>query len=457
MRKPAGLLVLALACVSACAPKTVPLPVVQSPKFPEFVRPATPPEYVNAPAGRGLDRAWRFLQAGDVKNADLEISGVLRLIPSWPPAETAQGYVELARQDAKAALVRFDRVLVRQTANASALAGRGESLIALGRPADALAAFEAALAANPSLTEIARRIDVLKFRVEEERLASARGAVRAGRVDEALRAYGAAIAASPDSSFLYRERADVEHRSGDDDSALADWRKAVQLDPADAKSLEQIGDLLDARGEIDGALRALTNAASIEPRPDLEQKIERLRAKSIDVRLPAQYRAIEHAAEVTRADVAALIGIRLAPLIDGSARKAAVPMTDIRGHWASTWILAVTRAGVMEPFANHTFQPRGVMHRLDFAETMAHLLVRVRALHPAEGKAWESARLKFTDLAATNLAYVPVSQTVAAGVLKAGADNRFQPAKPVSGPEAIEAVARIEALAGLPASAGQPR
>jgi len=33
-------------------------------------------------------------------------------------------------------------------------------------------------------------------------------------------------------------------------------------------------------------------------------------------------------------------------------------MTNLLGHWASTWILAVVRAGVMEPFGqSNTFSP----------------------------------------------------------------------------------------------------
>ena len=61
--------------------------------------------------------------------------------------------------------------------------------------------------------------------------------------------------------------------------------------------------------------------------------------------------------------VAALIGVRLAPLLEGSRRADAALITDVRSHWAATWILAVARAGVMEPFANHAFQPRTLVRR----------------------------------------------------------------------------------------------
>ena len=55
--------------------------------------------------------------------------------------------------------------------------------------ADALAAFEAAVAADPSQTDLARRVEVLRFRTVEQGLARARDAAKAGRLDEANQAY----------------------------------------------------------------------------------------------------------------------------------------------------------------------------------------------------------------------------------------------------------------------------
>src|SRR5262249_43438989 len=61
---------------------------------------------------------------------------------------------------------------------------------------------------------------------------------------------------------------------------------------------------------------------------------------------------------------------------------------------------------------------------------------------------WQSARVKFTDLSTGHLAYPAASTSVAAGVMKAGSDNTFEPSRPVTGQEAIEAIDRVAALAG---------
>src|SRR5207244_2459744 len=99
-----------------------------------------------------------------------------------------------------------------------------------------------------------RRIEVLRFRGLEKDLAAARDAARAGKAEEAIRAYNAAIASSPDSAFLYRELGAVARQAGASDLALTNFRKAVELEPTDASSLAQIGELLEARGDTEAAL-----------------------------------------------------------------------------------------------------------------------------------------------------------------------------------------------------------
>ena len=118
-----------------------------------------------------------------------------------------------------------------------------------------------------------------------------------------------------------------------------------------------------------------------------------MRARAELARLPAEYRAIDEPPQITRGELAALIGVRLAPLLQPDRRVDAEPITDVRTDWAATWILAVARAGVMEPFANHAFQPRAVVRRVDLAQAVERLLTRVAALKPAAARAWESARV----------------------------------------------------------------
>jgi tetratricopeptide (TPR) repeat protein len=447
MRK---LLLASIVCLSACAPKTAPTTAPLAPKFPEFMRPAVPAAMANGPAAASESRGWTSLQAGDLRTAEREFSAALKTQPAFYPAETSLGYLELARKDARAALPHFDRALElnAQRDDVSAFLGRATALLALNRESDALAALESALALDPSQTDLARRIEVLKFRNAEQGLARARDAARNGRLDEAAQAYTAAIAASPDSAFLYRELAGVERQNGDADAALEHFRKASTLDPADAKTLEQIGELLQDGGDFEGALKAYTDAAAIEPSTELAKRLDEIREKAALARLPAEYRAIDQASQVTRADLAALIGIRFNRMLTNGRRNDAALITDVRNHWAATWIMSVARAGVMEPYANHAFQPRTVVRRTDLAQAAARLLALLATRDPARAKAWDAARLKFSDLSPSHLAYPAASIAVASGVMTMAPGNSFQPSRAVTGAEAIEAMTKIQALAG---------
>jgi tetratricopeptide (TPR) repeat protein len=440
-------LVLVLVTAAACAPTTIAVPVVTTPKFPELIRPAVPAALAGSDAAILYDRAWRFLQAGDFRSAERDLAAALRTTPAFYPAEAASGYVALAQSDAKTALAYFDRAIARQPDYISALVGKGQALLALTRESEAIAAFESALAVNPALIDLRRQIEVLRFRNAERGLAAARQAARAGQPDEAIRAYTAAIASSPDSSFLYRELAAVERQAGNADGALTHFRKAVELDPGDAGSHAQIGELLEARGDVGGALAAYGDALAIEANATVEGKRDALVARGELAKLPESYRAIEGAPQVTRGDLAALIGVRLGPLLQTLPMRDASVITDVGTHWAEPWIMTVARAGVIESYENHTFQPDSVVRRVDLAQALSPLLAR--AASTAQLKQWRSAAVKIADLAPDHLAFPAASLAVASGVLTLDPDGRFQPSPIVTGQQAVEAIQQLAAIAGL--------
>jgi hypothetical protein len=123
-------------------------------------------------------------------------------------------------------------------------------------------------------------------------------------------------------------------------------------------------------------------------------------------------------------------------------------MTDVRGHWANTWIQAVTRARVMDAFSNHTFQPGATVRRGDFAQAVSRLLAIVGQRRPDRAATWRGARPSFVDLPPGHLSYPAAAMSVSSGVMSAP-DGVFGLARPITGQEAIDALARIEALDAL--------
>ena len=429
--------------LAGCAPKAAPAPP-GAPKHPDFAFPVVPAGAPSVQMQR-ISRGWQYLQLDDFRNAEREWAAALKQQPSFHPAETAMAYLSLARGDEKEAAEGFERALTVDAEYVPALIGRGQALLELDRPGDALASFEAALAKDASLTELRTRINVLRLSVMQETLARAKAAADARRWEEAKAAYQQAITASPESAFLYRELAIVEQRAGQSVDALEHFRRAVQLDPADARSLAAIGGILESQGDVTAALASYERAHALDPAEVPERVLARLREAVKLAKLPAEYRAIPDEKSLTRAQIASLIGVRLEPLI-AKAQPRQVIITDIRNHWAQPWIVPVVRAGVMDTLPNYEFEPARRVRRGDMAATVSRLLTLIGALKPPLQKKWQSAQVRIADVAPGHLSYSDVSLAVAAGVMPLSGNN-FELLRPVTGAEAMEVIGRLEALA----------
>lgn len=431
------------ALVAGCAPKAPPV-LVGAPKHPDFVFPASPEGVPAAQAAR-VDRGWQYLQLDDLRGAEREFTAALKQQPAFHPAETALAYVALARGNEKDAAARFDRALQADASYVPALIGRGMAMLDLDRAADALASFEAAVAKDPSLTDLRSRIELLRFRATQETLARAKVATDARRWDEAIAIYQHAIAGSPDSAFLYRDLAAVEQKAGHTASALEHYRRAVDLDASDARSLAGIAAILDSQGDALGALSTYERARVIDAAEVPEGVIARLRGAAALAKLPAEYRAIPERASTTRAEIAALVGVRLEALLARAKPRQAI-ITDIRNHWAQPWIAPVVRSGVMDTLPNYEFEPARQVRRGELAATVSRILSIIAAAKPEAAKKWQGARLAINDVGSTHLSYPAVSAAVAAGVMTLNGGN-FELLRGVSGAEALAIIGRLEALA----------
>jgi tetratricopeptide (TPR) repeat protein len=442
------LALLLIALAAACASKTAPPPTVSAPRFPDFVFPAPPAGLGTAATIERHKAGWQWLQAGDLRAADRNFSASLKLMPEFYPAEAGLGYTALARKDHDTALQHFDQAVVANPRYAPALSGRGDALLALNQRDVALKSFEAAAAADPTLVALQSRIEVLRLRVLQDDVAAARKAAESGKLADARQAYQQALAASPQSPFLYRELAAVEKQAGDFATALVHAQKAAELDPADARALVLTGEILEARGAFDAALQTFSAALALEPNAALESRVEDLRAKAALAAMPDEYQSIETAPTVTREQLAAVLGLRLDPLFKRLDRATAVVITDTRTSWASPWILSVARAGVMEVYANHTFQPAAIVRRADLARAASRVLALIADEKPTLGAQWRNAaRRRFPDVSQGHLSYPSVSLVVEAGVMTPAEDGSFQLARPATGGEAIAAVKKLEDLA----------
>ena len=437
-----------LAASAACAPRAPDLPAPGgAARYPDFMFPEAAVDLGSPEAQERHNAGWLWLQAGDLRAAGRNFNATLKLAPDFYPAEAGLGYVELADQDYDAAVSLFDRALQTNSQYVPALVGRGEALLALGERERALTSFESAVAADPDLSSLRSRIEVLRFRGLQDDVAAARKAAEGGRLDEARTAYKRALIASPQSPFLLRELALVERRAGDLPSAVQHAQQAVDLEPTDVRSLMVLGELYEAVGDLEKAVGTYEAAVGLEPNPATDERISELRERLLLAAMPPEFQQIETSATVSREQLAALFGVRLDDLIKRAPGRDAVVITDSRGSWAAPWIMLVARTGLMEVYANHTFQPATTVRRSDLAQAASRVLSLIAKERPSLATSWRSSSRRFPDLPPGHLVYPAASLAVEAGVMSVLDDGTFQLARPVTGSEAVGAVRKLEELA----------
>jgi tetratricopeptide (TPR) repeat protein len=442
---------LLLLLTAGCASRRVP-PAPVSLAHPEFLYPAIPAPMQKTFAAEHVDLGWRYLQIDDLRGADREFAAALKNNPQMYPAHAGHGFVALARRDFDRAVAAFDAALGASASYVPALVGRGQALLALRREEDALALFEAALRLDPSLTEVRQRAEVLRFRGVQDLIETARAAAKANRLPDAKTAYERAIAASPESAFLYRELGVLERRAGNMEQALSRLRRATELDPLDATAFVLLAELLESRKDFAGAETAYRKAVELEPSPELEAKVATVARNAREAQLPPEFKAALSATQITRGDLAAIIGVYLESIVKAAPTRQVV-ITDIRGHWAGPWITQVAEAGIMPPFDNHTFQPNAAVRRGDLAVATSRLLTLV-ASSDAALRSRLAQRPAIGDMNRRHVQYSAAAAAVASGIMPLLEGDRFLVGRPVSGSEAVDTVDKVGALSSQTTNAG---
>ena len=435
------------ALVVACVPKTAPPAVVTSPRFPTYPQPEIP---ATLRASRDLvernDLAWRRLQSGDLRGANRDFAALVKQHPTFYPAETGLGFVHLADRDFKAAAAGFSAVAAREAGYVPALIGLAEAQIGLNNDGQAVAALERVLAIDPKREAARTRLELVRFRMVQSLIDEGRRARQTNRLDVAEQAFEKALALSPTSTLILRELAQVELRAGRADDAEGHVRLAIKLDAGDAESHAALGEVLEARGRFREAAASYRRAASLDDRLEWRNAAADLAEKADMAALPREFGNLAATATITRAHVAAYVGIRLGTLIEAAPGRAVAVATDVGRHWASPWILPVTRAGVMNVYPNHTFQPGTAVRRGDLAQMMAQLIGLAVPARSTELAGWRAARPSFPDLPQSNVFYQPAALAVTAGVMSSDADGNFRSTQPATGADLTKAVARIDQL-----------
>ena len=423
------------------------VPVVTQPEYPDFVFPDIPTSYDGEHGLQDQQDAWAFLQTGDLVGAKREFEDLLEIEQNFFPAAVGLGWVEMAGGRFQNAATQFRLALDRQENYVPGLVGYGDALYRLDDITTALKIFRDALAIQPSLLRVERIVAELSLQVMTDRLVEARQFGVEGRLADSERVYREVISSSPDSAFLYVELASIKRQQNELSEALIVIDQALALDDSYAEAFLLQGNILELNGELALAVSSYARANEIMSTEVAAEALARARSALRAADLPVEYREIETKTEITRGDLAALLGVDLAEfLIDAGSGISTPIFTDTRDHWASQWIIEVARAGIMQVGGRYQFEPGRIVRRGDLSEIVADTLLLIAEIEPELGRRWRSARPRFSDLTAGHLNFESASIAVGADVLRLDDNDRFAPTRAVSGGEAADIVAKLMEL-----------
>lgn len=158
------------------------------------------------------------------------------------PAKIAQSSLAAARHDFVLALKRGREAAALAPDNPTVKAVVGDAQVELGRYDDAFATFQAMIDRRPDLAAYAR----ISYARELQ-----------GDVDGAVTAMEAAESAAPsnsDAAFAAYQLGQLEWNRGDAKAAVADYRRALQLDPAAVRSQAALARAAYFAGDVKGAV-----------------------------------------------------------------------------------------------------------------------------------------------------------------------------------------------------------
>ena len=138
--------------------------------------------------------------------------------------------------------------------------------------------------------------------------------------------------------------------------------------------LLELGRLLCEEQEYARALEVYTRLLAHGPGDEEARAGQRRAREGLEsLAMPQEYRAIADAPRVTRADLAALLAVRVQALRRAGAGEPRVAV-DITGSWARDQVARVLALGLMDVYPNHTFQPGAIVRRVDLARAAARTL-----------------------------------------------------------------------------------
>jgi tetratricopeptide (TPR) repeat protein len=387
--------------------------------------------------------AWNALREGRMDKARRLFA---RLPPANPFVAAGLGYVSIIDQNLAAAEDYLQRSLEIQPELTVAYLGLGQVYQKTGQEQEAYRAYREALKREPENAFAQSNAAALAESLTDAAVSEAERAGAAGETEASKSAYLRALEYSPRLKKAHNALARLFIKEKDFHTAYLHMKAAGDERIEDVGLLREFADALYKSGQWSRSLEIYEQIAPLSPQDKaVTDRIDQIKNRLGVVDLPNQYEAIASVPGLTKEDAAALIGVQFRDVLADMNPKTPV-IVDITTSWAQRHIVKVAGLGVLEVYSNHTFLPKKVMNRAEFAEVLSRLIDVLKKAGRRLLPQIPIDRIRIADVPQEHFYFQPVAQAIAYGLMELASDRTFKPELPVTGREAVRV---IDLLAGL--------
>ena len=215
------------------------------------------------------------------------------------------------------------------------------------------------------------------------------------------------------------------------------YTQALNLAPREGTLHGQLADALVLRGKPTGgepelSLRSATDAAAPVATNETAPPVDEFHRWGSQIEHFHRIRASEF---LTREQLAVLLAGFFPEL--GTLWKREEILVDIQDSWAQSAIQTVVSVGLLDPMANHRFQPGRTVTRGEFAVTIARL-ARLLGVSPAIGP-----RVDPSDVVPDSALYLELQPVLGYGLMTLDDAGNFKVGAALSGEEAVNIAEKL--------------
>jgi tetratricopeptide (TPR) repeat protein len=389
------------------------------------------------------EEAWKNLKQGNASKAEKTIS---RLGVDSPIYYVGLGYVYFLLDDLPTAEGSFKAGIKNSPNLILAHLGLAQLYQKTGQEEQVFSELREVLKREPSHPWAKQEFKALKAKKTGDFLDQAKAFRAKGNIENSKEAYLRALYYSPESIEAHMALAEIYKKANDLKSALVHLKAANTNEPSNKKILTEYAEALFQAEQYPKSLEAYENLQELEPQnKEIQERIESIKNKLGIFELASQYNTIPTSVAVSREEVAALLAIKFKGILEDPSAKNPI-VTDISTSWASKYILKATSLGILDVYANHTFEPKKIVTRAEMAEILLHLVDFLKKKGYKLIQQFPPGRIQISDVAPDNYYYPMIIQIIAYQIMDLSPQKTFSPEQSLSGQEAIKILDIVLAL-----------